>query len=226
MSSEVTTKLELDAVKDAFTRLIAARDMATDATEQIKSDMDMARMFQETHTCDDSEYQDIQAYVKQQYNQLPPSTIISGTVGAYLFSCLQASAVIDAICTPDCANGFHDCDATACDLASYHKINGKIVKLNAVATEDANVFLANGEGITREDREILRRDGVKVITTYTQDGNTINYILGESNDITQPDPEPQPNPTPSTSGWAWLWIILGIIAIIIIIAGILSALRR
>ena len=222
MYSGVTTKVELDA----FTRLAAASNMTIDANEQIKSDMKIARDFQETYNCDDPQYREILGYIKEEYDAKPPDTIISGTVGAYLFSCIQPSATVNPVCIPDCASGFHDCDVPSCDLPSYHKSNGELLKINDISNEDANVFIARGDSLTSADRAALRNDGIKVITLYNQDGNSINYIHGESINLDSPEPQPQPQPQPSTSsGWAWLWLIIGILAIIVIIGIIMASVR-
>jgi len=222
MSSDIATQLEEDATKRMYERLIAAHDKSETYNDSIIKDIEGSRMFQNVFCCNDPIYQN-------QINTIiasKPDTVIDDTVGAYLYGCFQPELAVEVACTPACSNGLKNPNLKPCDIASYEK-KGELIKLNSIVSEDANVFIANGNSLTNDDRRILRDQGVKVATIYTQDGNTINYVLGESIDVTQDPPTQQQQPvqdptsSESTTSWAWFWawiIIIIVIIIIIIIA--------
>jgi hypothetical protein len=177
-------------------------------------------MFQNAFCCADPVYKEQIATIVATV----PDVVTDDTVGAYLYGCFQPELAVEIACTPACANGLKNPDLTPCEIASYEK-KGQLTKLNTVISEDANVFIATGNVITTDDLKTLRDQGIKVITTYNQDNNTINYILGESITTTQPDPTQSQPTNSSTTSWAWLWIIIAIVIIIILIIIIIAATR-
>ena len=215
--SEVATQLEHDATKQMYERLIAAQDKPVDFDDTIKRDLEGSRTFQEAFCCTDPVYTDQIAIVVAS----KPDVVKSDTVGEYLYGCFQPELAVEIACTPACADGLKNPDLSPCEIASYEKKHGKLTKINNVNSEDANVFIASGESLTNEDKINLQQQGVKVITTYNQDGDTINYILGESLDISQPvTSDPPPNDSTQsggTSGWAWVWGVIILIIIIILL---------
>ena len=201
------------AIREMYQRLIAARDKPIDADDTIKNDIEASRKFQDALCCVNPFYREQTAIVKASM----PDNITSGTVGAYLYGCFLPELAVEIGCTPDCANGLKNPDLDACDIASYEKKQGALRKLNDVNTEEADVFLAIDEQVTSADHQQLKQDGIKVITIFNQDGNNINYILGESINLDQPEnsqPAPPGETTTTTGGWGWIWFILVIIIII------------
>ena len=206
-----------EAIRQLYRRLIEKRDKRIDGDEDIGRDIENSRNFQENYCCSDSFYLEQIDMVKQSL----PDNIISGTVGSYLYACFLPELAVEIGCTPDCIKGLKNPNLEGCNIASYEKRGGNVKKLNDVRSEEADVFIASGEKIDREDRNILRQDGVKVITLYNQDGDTINYILGESINLDQPEPptpSPSPSPLPSPpttdqTAWGWVWIVIIILII-------------
>lgn len=219
---EVATQLEHDTTKQMYQRLIDARDKPIDSDDTIKRDIEGSRTFQETFCCTDPVYKEQIEIIKS----TQPNTVIDKTVGAYLYGCFQPELAVEISCTPACAdgvNGLKNPDLSSCELASYEKNrDGILVKLNGINSEDANLFLASNQSLTKDDKAVLVQDGVKITTIYNQDGNTINYILGESIDVSQPTPtdsnQPTTNSSGNSSGWGWVWLIIIIIIIILLVA--------
>ena len=205
-----------NSIKAIHSRLIAVRDSPKNANEAVTNDLAASQAYSNTYCCADPAYQAQVGSVKATM----PSVITDDTVGEHLYGCFQPELAIEIACTPACADGgLRNPNLTACDTASYEK-KGELKKLNDLVTEDANVFIASGNTITTDDRAILRNEGVKVITVYNQDGNSINYILGESVAITPEDPAPTPNPGQSqstTSNWGWVWIVVAIVLIVLLV---------
>jgi len=204
-----------EAIKEMYQRLIAARDKPIDADESIIKDIATSRKFQEDYCCSDPFYKEQIEIIKGTL----PDTVTNGTVGSYLYGCLQPELAVEIGCTPACSMGLKNPDLAACDIVSYEKKDGNLQKLNNLNTEDANVFITGNEQITYEDRQQLRNDGVKVITIFKQDGSSINYVLGESINLEAPEntyPPPSEGTT-TTYGWGWVWFILAIILIIILV---------
>lgn len=216
MSSEVATQLEQDATKRMYERLIAARDKPKDADETVIKDLEGSRMFQDAFCCADPIYQQQIATILAS----KPENVTANTVGSYLYGCFQPELAVEVACTPECATGLKNPELGKCDIASYEK-KGKLTKVNSVVSEEANVFLDKGETLTAEDKKVLREQGIKVATTYNRDGTSINYVLGESFNVSDPAQDvPQTTNDNSSSStntaWAWVWIIIAIVLIIII----------
>jgi len=206
-----------DDIKQTYERLISEHDKPLDFNDTIKKDIMVSQKFQETFCCSNP------VYIQQidTIKATRPSVVVDNTVGAYLYGCFQPELAVEIACTPACTTGLKNPDLVKCDIAAYEKKDDKFVKLNDIKSEDANVFIAKDQIIKEADRAVLKEDGVKVITTYKQDGTTINYILGESYDITQPvqSPPPEGVSTTTTTSYGWLWILI----IIAIVVGILIA---
>lgn len=209
MSSEVITKLEQEATKLMHERLIAARDKSKTADESIILDLDGSRMFQDAFCCNDPIYKEKIERVKATI----PDVVHDDTVGEHLYGCMQPELAVEIACTPACADGgLINHDLEPCELASYEKKDGALKKLNNVSSDEAHVFIASNETLTLADRNELRAQGIKIITTYNQDGDTI--------DLTQEDPQPPPEQT-TTANW-WIFLIIAIVIIIVIMAIALS----
>ena len=207
------------AITEMYQRLIQERDKAIDANDSIERDIETSRNFQEEFCCSDPFYIEQVEVVKASM----PDDVTSGTVGAYLYGCFQPELAVEIGCTPACSDGLKNPDIDDCNIASYEKEGGELRKLNEVNTEEANVFVAENEKITLEDRQQLRQDGVGVITTFNQDGNSINYVLGESIDLDQPE-YTEPPPEEESSTWYWGWILI-FFAITIAVGSAIAFLR-
>lgn len=223
MSTQVVTQLEQDAVKRMYERLIASKDQSKTANESIIRDLEGSQMFQDAFCCNDPTYKEQIMLIRTTV----PNNVRDDTVGEHLYGCFQSELAIEIACTPACADGgLINPDLTPCDLASYEKKGGILKKLNDISTDEAHVFIATGNELTLEDRNELRRQGIKIITIYDQDDDTINYILGETIDITQSEPIPPPNPSQeqqtNTTSWAWILLIIAIIIVVIIAAVAIS----
>ena len=211
------SKVEIPTdIKQVYERLIVSHDKALDHDETIKRDIETSRTFQDTFCCDNPAYIEQINVIKAQKSNI----ITNNTVGAYLFACFQPELAVEIACTPACAEGLKNPDIEPCELASYKKSNGKLIKVNTLISEDANIFIEGDESLNQADKTTLQKDGVKIISIYTQDGTSINYILGESINISE-TPTEAPTQTPTqqettTNNWAWVWIIAVIILIIII----------
>jgi len=208
--------IDQEAIKQMYQRLISERDQSIDATESIIQDIAASRKFQDTYCCSDPFYKEQIQIIKGTL----PENVINGTVGSYLYGCLQPELAVEIGCTPSCSSGLRNPDVPLCDISSYEKKNGTLSNLNTINTEDANIFITGNEQLTNQDIQQLRQNGVKIITIFTQDGNTINYILGESINLDEPynpSPPPPPQENPTYYGWGWIWLILVIIVIIILV---------
>lgn len=205
-------------IRAVFSRLLQAQNMSIDANDQIKADMQRAREFQKSQTCESQEYKDIAQYLVAEYNRNPPVNIRTGTVGEYLFACITPSTAINVKCTPNCINNaFFSCGNGGCNSSpSYHKNGDNIVKLNDVTSEDVYLFLIPGQTFTLKDRTYFANNGVKTVTIYNRDGETINYVRGETIDVTAPPPADQV--VQPGWGWGWLWIVIIIILVLMIVA--------
>lgn len=222
MSSEIVTQLEQDATKRMYQRLVAVHDKSKTANENIIKDLEGSRMFQEAFCCDDPIYNEQIETIKATM----PNVINDDTVGEYLYGCFQPEVVVEIACTPSCADGgLKNPNLTPCDLASFEK-KGTLRRLNDIVSKDAHVFIASNNVITQDDIVQLYNNGVKTVITYTQDGDSINYILGEVNNIKEPNFKSDPNPTQSptevndtttTSSWGWLWLIIIVIFVILLL---------
>lgn len=227
MSSEVVTQLEQEATKRMYERLIAARDKSKTADESVIRDLEGSRMFQDAFCCTDPIYKEQIDIIKSTL----PDVVHDDTVGEHLYGCMQPELAVEIACTPACADrGLINPDLAPCELASYEKKGGVLKKINGVSSNEAHIFIASrlpqgNDELTNTDRNLLRSQGIKVITTYNQDGDTINYVLGESIDLTQPDPTPQPPPPEETTSANWGWGLL-VIAIVVIIIMALVLGRR
>lgn len=214
MSSEVSTELEQDATKRMFERLMAAKDKSKDNDEIVIKDLEGARMFQDAFCCSDPIYQDqIKIILPNE-----PDNIGANTVASYLYGCFQDESTVEIACTPECSTGLKNPNLAPCDIASYQK-SDKLIKVNSVVSEDADVFISQGSSLTKDDMAILRSQGIKVITTYNQNGNTITYTLGQSLTVEQDPAAPtqtSDNSTTTSSGWVWVWIIIAILLIAIL----------
>ena len=222
MSSEVVTQLEQEATKRMYERLIAAKDKSKTFDENIKRDLEGSHMFQDAFCCSDPIYTEQINIIKASV----PDVVKADTIGEHLYGCFQPELAVEIACTPACADGgLKNPDLSPCEIASYQKTKDGLKKLTDASGEfqqEANVFINTGAKITSADRQQLRNDGIKIITTYDRDHDTINYVLGESIDITQDEPESVQDQTntssTSTANWVWiLWIVLIILAIIAII---------
>lgn len=203
--------IDQEAIKQLYQRLITNKDKPID-DENIRKDIEESRKFQR-------DYYDNEFYKKEidSIKSTMPSNIIDDTVGSYLYGCFQPELVIDIACTPACSSGLKNPELAPCDVASYEKKQGILTKLNSNKTENADIFITGNERITNEDRQQLQKDGVKIITTFTQDGESIDYILGESINLEAVDDVPQPADTnPTTYGWGWIIFIIAIIIIVIL----------
>jgi hypothetical protein len=238
MSSEIITQLEQEATKRMYERLIAVHDKSKTANENIIKDLEGSRMFQEVFCCNDPIYNDQLAVIKETM----PVTINSDTVGEYLYGCFQPETNVEISCTPACAdNSLKNPNLPPCDLASFEK-KGILRRLNNIVSKDAHLFIAHNNVVTQDDIVQLYNNGVKNVITYTQDGNSINYILGEVNVIKEPSINSTSTPTPNSnsnsiptqsftdsndddttnSSWSWLWILVFIVLIIIIIIAVVN----
>lgn len=207
--------MELDGI---YARLIKSSDEWIDSSEAIKEDIKNSKRFQERFCCDNVYKREIEII------RLANSThIIDETVGSYLYGCFQPEIVVEIACTPSCVNGVKNPDIEDCQIASYEKRAGKITKLNQINSEDGNLFVINGQTITQDDKNFLLNDGITVITIYNQDGNTINYVLGESIDLTGSISVIESSNDNKINGWYWLLGIMGIIIISILILFIIYA---
>lgn len=198
-------------ISQTYQRLIASRDKALDANESIKADIRESRAFQDEFCCNTEIYRDQIAIVAAS----KPNIVIEDTVGSYLYACFQPELAVKVACTPSCTTGLKNPDLPDCTTPSYEKKAGQLKKLNNITGDIADVYLASGQSITQGDREALVRDNVRLITIYEQDGETIDYILGETIDVTQPPPQPNPPVTPT--GWIWLALIVLIVVILLLV---------
>lgn len=216
MSSVVITQLEQEATKLMYERLIASRDKSKTADESIIRDFEGSRMFQDVFCCNDPIYKEQIERVKATL----PDSVNDDTVGEHLYGCMQPELSVDIACTPACADGgLINPNLEPCKMASYEKKDGELKKINNVSSDEAHVFITSNETLALADRNELLEQGIKVITTYNQDGDTINYVLGETIDLKQQDSKPQDPPEQTTtSNWAWILLIIAIVIIIIIMS--------
>lgn len=202
----------MDEISNVYKRLILNQDKPIDYNDQIKSDIEISKKFQEDFCCSTLEYI---AQMKE-IEKTKPDLIVYGTVGEYLYSCFQPTLSIDTACTPTCSRGLKNPNNLDCTAGVYEKHDGKLLKTNSNNTENIYLFLGTGETLTANDREFLKSQGIKYVTVYNQDSDSINYVMGETIDLYQPISEPIEEPPPSQSYYYWGWG-LGLLIIIIIL---------
>jgi len=213
MSSEIVD-MEQDDIKCMFERLISNRDKLLSEDDQILKDIEESKDFQSAFCCSDPIY-------KQQISSIissNPDIINKNTVGAYLYSCFQPETVVEIGCVPSCITGLKNPNISSCEMNTYEKNEkGELIKLHTVVGDDANVFMASGQTITKSDKQILYNHGIKVITTYKQDTTTINYILSDSIPTDSPPIEPpQQHILTNINYWAYIWLIISAVIVIFI----------
>lgn len=200
---------------EVYNRLIRNQDKRLDYNKQIIDDIDASRRFQEEYCCINPIYL---SEVEKVKNSMPKK-IEYGTVADYLYACFQPSISIETACVPNCERGLKNPSNKDCTFGIYEKHDGKLIKTNNNNTEDIYVFLGSGETLTPGDREFLKSQGVKFATIYSQDGNSIDYVMGDTIDLYEPIPEPIPEPAPSQTYYYWWWG-LGFLILMIIIVGV------
>lgn len=185
-------------------RLIQVYDKPLDFNETVIKDLEIVRAMKQI---DKSEIQKL-SHV--------PDIINSNTVGSYLYSCFQEETVVEVACTPECSNGIKNPNMIPCDVVSYHKSSIGLIKLNTLSTEDGNVFIESNQWLNKDDIKKIRDDGVKVITIYNQDGNTINYKLDNTYNISIPRDITNNVVLNYNNDNSWIWGVLLFIIVIII----------
>lgn len=203
-----------NSTKQLYERLIAARNQSKTANPSVIADLVASKSFQDTHCCSHPVYLEQITVMKATL----PDVVIDDTVGEHLYGCFQPELAVEIACTPGCADGgLYNPDLTPCDLASYEK-KDEFRKLNDIVSDEAHLFIATGNEFTVDDRRVLRGQGIKVVTTYNQDGNTINYILGETINIEREQPVPTPGAPPiNTTDGTWVWLIIVAVLVILFI---------
>lgn len=213
MSLDVATHLEHNATKNMYERLIKERDKSRKHNAIIK-DIEGSYMFQDAFCCVDPIYKQQIEFI----NENMPDKITEDTVGSYLHGCFQAGTPTEIACTPACLSGLKNPDLPSCEIASYGKVlNGELNKLNDVTSDDAYVFMSNGQVLTEGDMVILWEHGVKIITLYHQNGDSINYSIGESFNVANLSQGQITQETTTTNSWTWLWILFAIFIVILLV---------
>lgn len=112
-----------------------------------------------------------------------PDIITSNTIGAYLWGCFQPELATSIACTPACINAVSNPKLQSCKVNVYEKRLNKLTKLYHNETSHANIYLASNQLLNNQDVKQLLKDGITSGTLYYQDNNTINYIMGDSFDL-------------------------------------------
>lgn len=143
-----------------------------------------------------------------------PSTLHSGSVGGFLYGCLQTSDY--SVCTPDCTRGLHW--GTSCGVPSYVKDAGGFSKLNMVEGTEATIFVQSGHQLTISDKVKLLSEGIQTVKMYHQTDDTTSYTLVTHLPVSQTSFSDGLNPNLNTgkTGYAWVWMLLIIIVLVAI----------
>lgn len=201
----------MEDISQVYTRLIAAKDMPIDSPEVI-DDMAASYIFQQ--------HKDNLIYNEQldEIYKTCPEIVLNGTVGAHLYGCVQSENISHVACSPSCIDGLKKSNIKECDTPAYKKEKFRLIKLNEIKGETARIFVVNGQKLTTGDKTLLMNHGIKHITTYDQDNNTINYMTGETLDlsITNFDEPVHRSQNTGRTNYAWAWILGILIALIII----------
>lgn len=166
---------------------------------------------------DDKEY--IEQVAELKHNQ--PAVIQFGSVGEFLHGCFQPYNNVEVSCTPSCINGFPNHDLHSCDVPVYIKSGNKISKILNNINTTAYVFVLTGQILDNSDLQFLKKDKIKNIIVYNQDGDNINFNIGETIELDSVAATAD-DTTTTTTTWTWLWIVLFAIVIIALIILLMS----
>lgn len=251
-SSFIVNKIDLEKVKEALNNLVAhenekIKDLAPDSVlyknyELVKL---MASLLYDT-----SHYQ---VLIDLLNNYPQPSTLIPGTIGAYLFGCFQISYgdIINKTCSPICINSIppskKDGIMNYCPYQIWvqqESSNGRsyVQILNSSNQPFAYIYLntpiKDGEftGLNNDEIKHLKDNGVKNFQVYAgTPTNPTSYrsvtdIINLDQETEAPsDPPPQPTGVvvvPTKPLYFNYWIILVVILVIILIIALLIAYRQ
>lgn len=144
-----------------------------------------------------------------------PAVIQFGSVGEFLHGCFQPYNNVEVSCTPSCINGFPNHDLHSCEVPVYIKSNNKINKIHNNINSTAYVFVLTGQILDGSDLQFIKKDKIKNIIIYNQDGDNINFNIGETIELDSTADATVDDTT--TSGWTWVWIVLFVIVVIALI---------
>lgn len=195
----------MSSIRNIHTRLANAATLPID-TPEYKNDIDISREFSNNYCCNSPEY--ITEIELLRSNT--PSVVNKDSIGSYLYGCFQPELAIDIKCTPECITGLNNPTYSECESPVYQKIDDKLVLIGeGNSGSQALVFLEENNMFTAEDQEFLYDQGIRRVTLNYRDGNTINYLLGETVDI---EDEPvEDEPVQQTYYWGWILLFLIII---------------
>lgn len=202
----------MSSIRNIHSRLSTASSLPVD-TEEYVNDIIASREFSDNYCCNTPEYLTEIEILKT----TTPSVVSKNTIGSYLYGCFQPELAIDIKCTPECITGLRNPTFDKCQLPVYQKINGDLVLISkGEENSNALVFLNEDTVLSSEDQEYLYNQNVRQVTLNYRDGNTINYLLGETVNIDD-EPEPENNvasTAPQNYYWGWLLLIILIIILV------------
>lgn len=130
-----------------------------------------------------------------------PLEIKEGTVGEYLFSCIESSDP----CNPVCIEGFKPSNKSECLNPVYKKSEGKMVKINSASGSNAMLYVDDESEISKSDAEKLYEDGVREIEVVNKESNktvsraSLTYNESASSEAESDSPRNSKSPTVSDS---------------------------
>lgn len=208
-------------IRDVHRRLIeSSGKQLTDPS--IQKDLELSKNFKTQHCCSSQIYLDEMNFI----NQNIPPTINQNTVGSYLYGCFLPDITINIECTPECSNGLTNPQHDICQFPTYEKSDNQLININEGSGSNALLFLPYGSTITNADILLLKNNGVKVVSIYTRDENTIDYVFNKTSNVDELEETPATQQPPPPTSYAWLWWLLFIILVIFILFLAFSALRQ
>lgn len=251
-SSLIVNTINIERVKEALDNLVAHEN---EKIKDLPPESDLYKSYELVKLMasilyDTTHYQILLDLI----NTYPkPSTLIPGTIGAYLFGCFQNSYgdITNRTCSPICINaippGKKDGVLNYCPYQIWvqqESSNGRsyVQILNASNQPFAYVYLnkpvKDGEftGLSKEEINHLKENGVKNIQVYAgtpTDPTSYRSVTDiiSLNDVTEAPSDPPSSPpgvvvVPTRPIYFNYWIILVVVLVIILIIALLFAYRQ
>lgn len=164
---------------------------------------------------------DLHRQVAIEITMTRPSTIKPGSTGAYLYGCLGNQDGVDLTCIPSCLQGFQLPDQTPCQVPVWVCDDFGLTKLNNV--EGDTIYVFSQRKLTRDERRLLVKDGVKAAIRLVQDDKGYRKLpvnLSKISDVETQTSAPvhsEDHTDDSQDKLPWGIILLIVVAVLIII---------
>lgn len=117
-----------------------------------------------------------------------------------------------SFCMPSTVTAFQVANMRSCEFCAYHKIDGKLVKLNEAVSKIAYLYVSptDSKKLTRKDKLTLYKDGVRDLHVHKQYEGRLKCEYVGTKTIKEPI-SIKARDTPGT----WIWWIVAVFAVIV-----------